>query len=47
MKERILIGEELQIRFRLQRYDDTEVLCDVTRPLGTMLSAFEHDSDGE
>lgn len=47
MKERILIGEELQIRFRLQGYDDTEVLCDVTRPLGTMLSAFEHDSDGE
>ena len=34
MKERILIGEELQIRFRLQGYDDTEVLCDVTRPLG-------------
>ena len=47
MKERILIGEELQIRFRLQRYDDAEVLCDVTRPLGTMLSAFEHDSDGK
>ena len=47
MKERILIGEELQIRFRLQGYDDTEVLCDVTRPLGTMLSTFEHDSDGE
>ena len=33
MKERILIGEELQIRFRLQGYDDAEVLCDVTRPL--------------
>ena len=47
MKERILIGEELQIRFRLQGYDDTDVLCDVTRPLGTMLSTFEHDSDGE
>ena len=42
MKERILIGEELQIRFRLQGYDDTEVLCDVTRPLGTMLSTFEY-----
>ena len=25
MKERILIGEELQIRFRLQGYDDKEV----------------------
>ena len=47
MKERILIGEELQIRFRLQGYDDADVLCDVPRPLGTMLSAFEHDSDGE
>ena len=47
MKERILIGEELRIRFRLQGYDDTDVLCDVTRPLGTMLSTFEHDSDGE
>lgn len=43
MKERILIGEELRIRFRLQGYDDTDVLCDVTRPLGTMLSTFEHD----
>ena len=29
MKERILIGEELRIRFRLQGYDDTDVLCDV------------------
>ena len=29
MKERILIGEELQIRFRLQGYEDAEVLCDV------------------
>ena len=47
MKERILIGEELQIRFRLQGYEDAEVLCDITRPLGTMLSTFEHDSDGE
>ena len=47
MKERILIGEELQIRFRLQGYADAEVLWDVTRPLGAMLSAFEHDPDGE
>ena len=47
MKERILIGEELQIRFRLQGYTDADVLCDVARPLGTMLSAFEHDPDGE
>ena len=31
MKERILIGEELQIRFRLQGYADAEVLRDITR----------------
>ena len=47
MKERILIGEELQIRLRLQGYADAEVLCDVTHPLGTMLSTFEHDPDDE
>lgn len=46
MKERLLIGEELQIQFRLG-YSDAEVLCDVTRPLGTMLSAFENDLDSE
>ena len=46
-KERILIGEELQIRFRLRGNTDTDVLCDVTRPLGTFLAEFEHDPDGE
>ena len=46
MKERILVGEEQQIRFRLQGSPDTDVLCDVTRPLGTFLSAFEHDPNG-
>ena len=40
-KERILIGEELQIRFRLRGNTDTDVLCDVTRPLGTFLAEFE------
>ena len=46
-KERILIGEELQIRFRLRGNTDADLLCDVTRPLGTFLAEFEHDSDGE
>lgn len=35
MKERILIGEEQQIRFRLDGSKYAEVLCDVTRPPGT------------
>lgn len=47
MKERILIGEEAQIRFRLQGDMDTDLLCDAIRPLGTFLSEFEHDPDGE
>lgn len=46
-KERILIGEELQIRFRLHGNTDADVLCDVTRPLGTLLAEFEHDPEGE
>ena len=46
-KERVLIGEELQIRFRLRGNTDADVLCDVTRPLGTFLAEFEHDLDGE
>ena len=33
MKERILIGEELQVRFRLQGDMDADVLCDTTRPV--------------
>ncbi len=37
MKERILIGEEQQIRFRLNGSQNAEVLCDMTRPLGTFL----------
>ena len=35
MKERILIGEEQQIRFRLNGSQNAEVLCDMTRPQGT------------
>ena len=46
-KERVLIGEELQIRFSLRGNTDADVLCDMTRPLGTLLAEFEHDPDGE
>ena len=46
-KERVLIGEELQIRFRLHGNMDADILCDVARPLGTFLAEFEHDPDGE
>lgn len=45
MKERILIGKEQQIRFRLNGSQNTEVLCDMTRPLGTFLINFERDTD--
>ena len=45
MKERILIGEEQQIRFRLNGSQNAEVLCDMTRPLGSFLITFERDTD--
>ena len=45
MKERILIGEEQQIRFRLNGSKNAAVLCDMTRPLGTFLINFERDTD--
>ena len=47
MKERILIGEEQQIRFRLNGSQNAEVLCDMTRPLGTFLINFERDTAGD
>ena len=47
MKERILVGEEQEIRFRLQGDGEADVLCDVTRPLGSLLAEFEHDPDRE
>ena len=40
MKERILIGEELQVRFRLQGDMDADVLCDTTRPLERSLQSL-------
>ena len=45
MKEWILIGEEQQIRFRLNGNQNAEVLCYMTRPLGTFLINFERDTD--
>lgn len=47
MKERILIGEEYEIRSRLDGRKDSNVICDVTRPLGSFLIHFEHDEDGD
>ncbi len=40
-----MIGEEQQIRFRLNGSQNAEVLCDMTRPLGTFLINFERDTD--
>ena len=36
MKERILIGTEQQIRFRLDGNKDNDVIYDITRPLGRL-----------
>ncbi len=45
MKERILIGEEIEIRSRLHGNEDANIFFDQTRPLGTLITAFEHDED--
>jgi len=46
MKERILIGEEMEIRFRLEGKETTGLLYDATRPLGTFLIQFVSDETG-
>lgn len=43
MKERILIGDESQIRLRLAGTEETDVLFDETRPLGKLIVDFERD----
>ena len=43
MKERILIGEESQIRLRLAGTEETDVLFDETRPLRKLIVDFERD----
>ena len=43
MRERILIGEESEIRLRLAGAEETGVLFDETRPLGKLIVDFEHD----
>lgn len=43
MKERILIGEEMNIRYRLSVTPSSPVLLDITRPLGTILLNFEEN----
>ena len=47
MKERILIGEEQEIRFRLEGKETTGLLYDAIRPLGTFLIQFVSDENGE
>ena len=47
MKERILIGTEQQIRFRLDGNKDNDVIYDITRPLGRFLIDFEYDKELE
>ena len=47
MKERIIAGTEAAVRSRLRGNQDAEVICDVTRPLGTFLTEFEQDLNGE
>lgn len=47
MKERILIGEEQEIRSRLEGKETTGLLYDATRPLGTFLIQFVSDERGE
>lgn len=47
MKERIVAGTEAAVRSRLRGNPDAEVICDVTRQLGTFLIEFEQDPDGE
>ena len=47
MKERILIGTEQQIRFRLDGNKDNDVMHDITRPLGRFLINFNmYDQKG-
>ena len=45
MKERILIGTEQQIRFRLDGNKDNDVIYDITRPLGRFLLAQHLEID--
>ena len=47
MKERILIGTEQQIRFRLDGNKDNDVIYDITHPLGRFLIDFEYDKEKE
>ena len=47
IKERIVAGTEAAVRSRMRGNPDAEVICDVTRQLGTFLIEFEQDPDGE
>lgn len=47
MKERIMVGEASQIFISFNGNKDAEFLCDVTRLLGTFLTDFENDMQGD
>ncbi len=47
MKERIMVGNTSQIFSGINGNMDTELLCDMTRPLGTFLTDFENDMQGD
>ena len=47
MKERIMAGKASQIFLGLNGNLDAELLCDVTRLLGTFLIDFENDMQGD
>ncbi|MCI9076632.1 MAG: hypothetical protein HFH10_12735 [Dorea sp.] len=47
MKERIMVGKADQIFRGISENMDAELLCDMTRPLGTFLTDFENDMQGD
>lgn len=47
MKERIMVGKADQIFYGLNGNTDAELPCDMTRLLGTFLTDFENDMQGD
>lgn len=46
-KERILIGNEIEITKRLWDDTDAGIYYDMTRPLGTLFKGFKRDNEAE
>lgn len=44
MKERILIGSKEEIQSLLRGYQEADIICDIERPIGTLLTEFEQDT---